>query len=202
MFQIRLARFLCPSLTLCPSVLGHVGSFRKYEHPHGHQLAQSCHGIPLLPLKFVQSMFESWFILCPFSREKYEAEEQHAGSEEWNIFEFVFKDDKEVACHIVGVGHPPEVKPVGVDLKPALVKRLQMSCDSTHLVICEDQYSFWKMCLESSIRSLPELSAHALVTGDYDGGRTPPLLYYDHQNAKVLLQKSLPGVIPIFVPEV
>lgn len=83
-------------------------------------------------------MLKSWFVLCPLSRKKHEAEEQHAGPEEWNIFEFVFENNEEVAGHIVGVGHPPEVKPVGVDLKSALVKRIHLSSGSTHLVICED----------------------------------------------------------------
>lgn len=61
-------------------------------------------------------MLKSGFILCPFSREEYKAKEQHAGTEKWDVFELVFEDDKEVACHVIGVGVPPEIEPIRVDL--------------------------------------------------------------------------------------
>lgn len=124
MLQIRLSRFFGPSLALFPPILGHVRSFREDKHPHWNQLTQACQGIPLFPLEFVQSVLEAWLILCPFSREEDEAEEKHAGTHERDVFEFVFKNDEEMSSHVIGVGHPPKVKPVGVNLVRALAKDL------------------------------------------------------------------------------
>jgi hypothetical protein len=52
----------------------------------------------------------------PFAGEEDETIEHHAGAKDGDVFDGFFEDDVEVAVEGGGVGDPPEVDPVGVDL--------------------------------------------------------------------------------------
>lgn len=66
-------------------------------------------------------MCEARFVGFPFASEEDEAVELHAEAEDGDVFEGFFEDDVEVAVHAGGVGDPPEVEPVGVELWRVLV---------------------------------------------------------------------------------
>jgi hypothetical protein len=53
-----------------------------------------------------------------------------------------------------------------------------------------------------AIWSLNELASHRSVTTDSDFSRTPPFLYGNQKQAKVLLGQSLPSIVPIFVIQI
>lgn len=64
-------------------------------------------------------------ILLPFSRKKNEVVKLGAPSDDWDILQRFFEDNIDVAMHVVGVCNPPQVKPVGVQLRKVSKFRFQ-----------------------------------------------------------------------------
>lgn len=62
-------------------------------------------------------LLEVGLILLPFSRKKDEVVKLAAPSDDRNIFQRFLENDIDVAMHIIGVRDPPQVQPVGVQLK-------------------------------------------------------------------------------------
>jgi hypothetical protein len=69
-------------------------------------------------------------------------------------------------------------------------------------VIRKDQYPLRKVRLESAISCLVKLSANAFVSANLDRRRTPPLLYRNHKDAKMLFRHRHPRIVPIFLVDV
>lgn len=61
-------------------------------------------------------MVESLLVGGPFAGEEDEAIEHHAGAKDGDVFYGFLEDNVDVAVHGAGVGQPPEVDPVRVDL--------------------------------------------------------------------------------------
>lgn len=89
------------------TVVGGVGALGEDEEPHG----------VFVFCEFAEAVFESWLVFGPGPSEEDESVKHHSREpEDWNVAERLFEDDVDEAVHTGGVGYPPEVKPVGVDL--------------------------------------------------------------------------------------
>lgn len=64
-----------------------------------------------------QPVLKTVFICRPFAREEDESVEHHAPAYDWYVFQRLFEDYVDVAMHRGRVGDPPEVDPIGVDLR-------------------------------------------------------------------------------------
>jgi len=67
-------------------------------------------------IQFAESVLEARFVFRPFAGQEYEAVEHHSLAENGDVFDGFFEDDVEVAVEVGGVGYPPEVEPVCVNL--------------------------------------------------------------------------------------
>lgn len=84
------------------------------------------------------------FLVCgPFAREEDEAVEHHAGAQDGNVFDRFFENDVEVTVHLRGVCYPPQVDPVGVDLRCQL--RKYDGCKRTYLVVGDEDHALRKV---------------------------------------------------------
>lgn len=61
-------------------------------------------------------MGESRLILGPIAGKEYEAIEHHAGSYDRYVLEGLLEDDVEMSMHAIGIGDPPKVQPIGIQL--------------------------------------------------------------------------------------
>lgn len=62
-------------------------------------------------------MRKAGFVLLPLAREEDESVELHSETEDGEPLEGFFEDDVDVTVHARGVGNPPEVEPVRVELR-------------------------------------------------------------------------------------
>ena len=66
-------------------------------------------------------------------------------------------------------------------------------------MVCNQDYSFRKAALKSTIRKLAKLAAYALIAANSDDSRAPPLCHTCDSNAKGLLCKRYILVVPFLI---
>ena len=89
-----------------------IRAFGEDHEPHWTQL------VGVRGVEFLEAGAETFLVFGPFARHEDEAVELHRGTYEGHPFQVFFEDDVDVAVGGwgVGVGDPPEVEPVGVEL--------------------------------------------------------------------------------------
>jgi hypothetical protein len=144
--------------------------------------------------KLLKPVPETFLVCYPFSRKKHEAVEHHAGAEDGYVLDRFFENYIEVSMHRGGVGHPPEVDPVSVDLWLLVCHPIPLQQLPAYLVIGDEHHTLWEVALESPILGLAHLSSNTLVSTDSHRGWRPPVGHSGTNDAKVLLRHGHPCV--------
>jgi hypothetical protein len=84
--------------------------------------------------------------------------------------------------HLVGVSHPPEIKPVSIKL-----------------VVGHEHEAMWEIALECAVVHLVELALHAFVAADTNNSRSPPLCDGSDEDCKRLLRPCHVTIVELWV---
>lgn len=136
-------------------------------------------------LKFLQPVLYSDLVGGPISSHEDKTIEHAAWSDHRHVFYRLFEEDEDMAVHVVGVGYPPKVKPIGV-----------------YLMISHQDHSRWKVRFQSSIQGLLQLSANALVPTYAHYGWSEPLSDGIDNDAERLFRQGHPRIVIIPINEV
>lgn len=117
MAQIRHVILVGPLRAVLAPVSAEIGAFGEDEEPHGVEGMSAGQRARMTAVQLPKAVGEALFVLGPLPAQEDEAVEHHAGAHERDVFYGFFEDDVDVAVHVCGVGDPPEVYPVGVDLR-------------------------------------------------------------------------------------
>lgn len=128
---------------------------------------------------------EIGFVLLPVSLQEDEFAELHSPSNQWDPPEGFFQNDVYPAMHTTGIGYPPQVEPVGIDL-----------------VICYEDEPFRKVTEQVPLNGLQQLTTHTFVTTDHYICRSPELDHGGEEKPHGLLRESDPCIVPVLIYEV
>ena len=87
---------------------------------------------------------------------------------------------------LVGIGDPPEVQPIGIDL---MIRHHYCPLPEVYLQ-------------QPAFGALVQSASYALVPGDAHDGRTPPLRHRRHEQAEILFRERHPRVVVVVGEEV
>ena len=142
-------------------------------------------------------MFYTWLVGLPTAGDKDEWEEHHTRADDWDEFHRLLKHDIEVSMHASGISCPPKEDPVNIDLIWVSMSHISVVSSKSYLVVRNQQYSFWEVKHHLSIWLLSDLSPNALICYHSNSCRAQPLMQCEQQQRDILLDQSLPGVVPV-----
>lgn len=108
--------------TLTLGVCREIGAFGEDYEPHGTLLLFdfTWTSVPQLRwpifLESFQAVVNARFVYAEFARHEDEAVEHHSWAYDRNLPQRILEHDVDCAMHFAGVGDPPQVEPLGVDL--------------------------------------------------------------------------------------
>lgn len=108
-------------------------------------------------------------------------------------------------CRPVGIAHPPEVQPVGVNLFviSALYTSLLLShMGNPYLMICDHDQTLWESALYPTVRGQTELASHRGITANPDRGGCPPVSHGGRKQPKRLFGQGHVGIVEVAVDPV
>ena len=179
---------LCVDVVLAAGVGGQVGAFGEEEEPHGVETALGAgtgHGARVAGAELGETVLEAGFVADPFAGHEDEAVEHHALAEDGDVFEVLAEHDVDVAVHARGVGDPPLVEPVGVDL-----------------VVGDEDEAFGEGGFEETGSGDLKKGGHVVVPADADGGGAKPVGDCGQDDAEGLLGQRHVGVVVVLVDPV
>lgn len=143
--HVRYTALIRPLCRALARVGTEVRAFGKDEEPHGVQVRLALI-VLVLGAELLEAVGHAGLVGCPLSGHEDEAVELHGWTDDGDPFERLFEDDIDVAVEAGGVGYPPEIQPVGVDL-----------------VVGDEDEPVWEFTLDSSVFCLLELTCHGFV---------------------------------------
>ncbi len=199
--QILLALPLRPLDALGPPILTQIRAFGEHHQPHWLQRPLTA----IVPTRqLAEPAGEARGVSLHISRHEDEPRQAKAEPDERNVQDRFLENDINVPVGegAIGIGGPPEVDPIIVQLQKATSASAKPTTNPPYLMISNQHRARSKAAPQPPIPHPANLPLDALIPTHMHRRRRPPLRHGQHQQRHTLLRKRREAIVVIPVDQI